>query len=113
MKNLRNSVQLIGRLGKDPEVKTLTSGKSMATFTLATSDIYYNSDGEKIEDTQWHNIVAWGPKGEAASKYLNKGKEIAIEGKLIHRSYETSTGDKRYITEINMNELLMIGSKKD
>ncbi|MEM6362017.1 MAG: single-stranded DNA-binding protein [Bacteroidota bacterium] len=112
MKNLKNSVQLIGRLGKDPEVKTLTSGKSLATFTMATSDAYYNSEGEKVEDTQWHNIVAWGPKADVVSKYLVKGKEVAIEGKLIHRSYETSAGDKRYITEINMNELLMIGSKK-
>ncbi len=113
MKNLKNSVQLIGRLGKDPEVKTLTSGKSLATFTMATSDSYYNGDGEKVEDTQWHNVVAWGQKAEVVSKYLNKGKEVAIEGKLIHRSYETSAGDKRYITEINMNELLMIGGKKD
>ncbi len=113
MKNLKNSVQLIGRLGKDPEVKTLTSGTSLATFTMATSDIYYNGEGEKVEDTQWHNIVAWGAKADVVSKYLVKGKEVAIEGKLIHRSYETSSGEKRYFTEINLNELLMIGGKKD
>ena len=112
MKSLRNSVQLIGRLGKDPDVKTLTSGKNLATFTLATSDVYYNQEGEKVEDTQWHNIVAWGPKADFVSKYLVKGKEIALEGKLVHRSYETESGEKRYITEINVNELLMVGGKK-
>lgn len=112
MKNLKNSVQLIGRLGKDPEVKNLTSGKMMATFSLATSDTYRNADGEKIEDTQWHNIVAWGKKAEIASEYLKKGAEIAIEGKLQHRSYEASNGEKKYITEINVNELLMLGGKK-
>lgn len=112
MKSLRNSVQLIGRLGKDPEVKDLTSGKMMATFSLATSDSYRNANGEKVEDTQWHNIVAWGKKAEIASEYLSKGDEVAIEGKLIHRSYENGNGEKRYVTEINVNELLMLGGKK-
>ena len=112
MKSLRNSVQLIGRLGKDPEVKNLTSGKMMATFSLATSDSYRNADGEKIEDTQWHNIVVWGKKAEIASEYLKKGAEIAVEGKLIHRSYENSNGEKKYITEVNVNEILMLGGKK-
>ncbi|MBL6448037.1 single-stranded DNA-binding protein [Fulvivirga sp. 29W222] len=112
MKNLRNSVQLIGRLGKDPEVKNLISGKTMASFTLATSDSYRNSKGEKIEDTQWHNIVAWGKTAKIAEEYLQKGQEIAVQGKLIHRSYETVEGEKRYITEININEILMLGSKK-
>lgn len=112
MKNLRNSVQLIGRLGKDPEVKNLTSGKMMATFTFATSDSYRNAKGEKVEDTQWHNIVAWGKTAEIVSEYLKKGNEAALEGKLIHRSYITDTGEKKYITEINVNEVLMIGGKK-
>jgi len=111
MNNLRNSVQLIGRLGKDPEVKELTSGKSMATFSMATSDSYRNASGEKVEDTQWHNIVAWGKQAQIVGEYVKKGKEIAISGKLIHRSYETKPGEKRYITEINMKELLMLGSK--
>ncbi|MEQ8925335.1 MAG: single-stranded DNA-binding protein [Fulvivirga sp.] len=112
MKNLRNSVQLIGRLGKDPEVKTLTSGKSLTTFSIATSDSYKNAEGKKVEDTQWHNIVAWGKTAEIAGEYLKKGQEVAIEGKLIHRSYETNSGEKKYVTEINLNELLMIGGKK-
>lgn len=112
MKNLRNSVQLIGRLGQDPEVRTLTNGKKLTTFSLATSDYYKNSQGEKVQDTQWHNIVAWGKVGEIAAEYLAKGEEVALEGKLTHRSYENNSGEKRYVTEINLNELLMIGGKK-
>lgn len=112
MKNLRNTVQLIGRLGQDPEVKTLTTGKKLTTFSLATSDYYRNSQGEKVEDTQWHNVIAWGKVGEIAAEYLAKGEEVALEGKLIHRSYENNAGDKRYVTEINLNELLMIGGRK-
>ena len=112
MRNLRNSVQLIGRLGQDPEVKNLTSGKKLTTFSLATTDAYKNADGDKIEDTQWHNIVAWGKVGEIAAEYLKKGAEVCLEGKLVHRSYENSEGEKRYMTEINLNELLMMGGKK-
>lgn len=112
MQNLRNNVQLIGRLGQDPEVKTLTSGKSLTTFSIATSDHYKNANGDKVEETQWHNIIAWGKVGEIAAEYLSKGQEVALSGKLTHRSYETSKGDKRYICEINLNELLMIGAKK-
>lgn len=112
MKNLRNTVQLIGRLGQDPEVKTLTTGKKLTTFSLATSDYYRNSQGEKVEDTQWHNVIAWGKVGEIAAEYLAKGEEVALEGKLTHRSYENNAGDKRYVTEINLNELLMIGGRK-
>lgn len=112
MKKLRNSVQLIGRLGQNPKIKDLSNGKSIATFTIATSENYYNGAGEKIEDTQWHNIVAWGKPGEIAAQYLKKGQEVAVEGKLVHRSYETSNGAKRYITEINLNSILMLGGKK-
>lgn len=112
MKNLRNSVQLIGRLGQDPEVRTLTSGKKLTTFSLATSDSYKNAKGDRVQDTQWHNIVAWGKVGEIAAEYLAKGEEVALEGKLMHRSYENGNGEKRYVTEINLNELLMIGGKK-
>jgi len=111
MKNLRNSVQLIGRLGKDPEVKTLDNGNTVASFSIATSDYYKNAAGEKVEDTQWHNVVAWGKKAELVSSYLKKGNEVAIEGKLIHRNYETSNGEKRYVTEVNMNEMVMFGGK--
>jgi single-strand DNA-binding protein len=111
MSNLRNSVQLIGRLGKDPEVRTFDSGKKMATFSIATSDFYKNQKGEKIQETQWHNLVIWGKLADVAGQYLKKGNEVAIEGKLIHRSYETSAGEKKYITEINVNDLVMLGEK--
>lgn len=109
MKSLRNSVQLIGRLGKDPEVKSFNNTKK-AFFSIATTDSYKNQQGEKIEDTQWHNIVIWGKLAGVAEKYLKKGQEVAIEGKLIHRVYE-SNGEKRYITEINVNDLVMLGGK--
>jgi single-strand DNA-binding protein len=109
MKSLRNSVQLIGRLGKDPEVKDFENRKK-ASFSIATTDSYKNQKGEKIEDTQWHNIVIWGKLAGIAEKYLKKGHEVAVEGKLIHRVYETN-GEKRYITEINVNDLVMLGTK--
>ena len=111
MKSLRNRVQLIGRLGKDPEVKSFND-KKKATFSLATSDTYKNQKGEKVADTQWHNVVIWGNLAEVAEKYLKKGNEVAVEGKLIHRVYEAN-GEKRFMTEINVNDLLMLGSKKD
>jgi single-strand DNA-binding protein len=112
MKSVRNSVQLIGRLGKDPEVKNFDSGKKMASFSIATSDTYKNAKGEKVEDTQWHNIVIWGKQAEVAGQYLKKGSEIALEGKLVHRMYETDKGEKRYVTEINVNDFAMLGGKQ-
>ena len=111
MSNLRNSVKLIGLLGKNPEVKTFESGKKMASFSIATTDSYKNQKGEKVEDTQWHNIVIGGKLADVAGQYLKKGNEVAVEGKLVHRAYETSNGEKRYITEINVNEMLMLGHK--
>ncbi|MFT6867817.1 MAG: single-strand DNA-binding protein [Cyclobacteriaceae bacterium] len=110
MTSLKNSVHLIGRLGNDPEIKSFDSGKKMATFSLATNETYLNNKGEKVEDTQWHNIVLWGKKVDVVEKYLKKGSEIAVEGKLINRSYEKD-GTKKYITEINLNELLMLDRK--
>lgn len=110
MKSLRNSVQLIGNLGKDPEVKTFGE-KKKASFTLATTDTYKNQKGEKVSDTQWHNVVIWGSLAAVAEKYLHKGQEVCIEGKLVHRSYD-SAGEKKYITEINVNDLVMLGGKQ-
>lgn len=110
MNHLKNNVQLIGRLGNEPQVKTFESGKKMATFSLATNEKYRNSKGEQIEDTQWHNIVVWGNKVEVVENYLQKGSEVVVQGKLVNRSYE-SNGEKKYITEINLNEILMIGKK--
>jgi single-strand DNA-binding protein len=109
MNALKNSVQLIGNLGNDPEIVNLDGGAKLAKFSIATSDSYKNTKGEKVEDTQWHNIVVWGKTAEIAENYLSKGKQVAIEGKLVHRSYETKEGEKRYVTEIKCNELLMLG----
>ena len=109
MNTLRNKVQLIGNLGNDPEIINLESGKTLAKFSIATNESYTNNKGEKITDTQWHNVVAWGKTAQIIEKYVGKGKEVAIEGKLTNRSYETKTGEKRYITEIVCNELMMLG----
>ncbi|MFK5890109.1 MAG: single-stranded DNA-binding protein [Flavobacteriaceae bacterium] len=111
MNTLRNKVQLIGNLGNAPEIITLDSGKKLAKFSIATNDTYKNAQGEKVQDTQWHNIVAWNKTAEIVEKYLDKGKEVAIEGKLTTRSYDDKDGNKRYITEVVCNELLMLGSK--
>ena len=109
MNALKNSVQLIGNLGNDPEIVNLEGGAKLAKFSIATSDSYKNAKGEKVEDTQWHNIVAWGKTAEIVENFLTKGKQVAIEGKLVHRSYETKEGENRYVTEIKCNELLMLG----
>ncbi|MDF0707815.1 single-stranded DNA-binding protein [Flagellimonas okinawensis] len=109
MNSLKNKVQLIGNLGNDPEIITLENGSKLAKFSIATNETYKNSNGEKVTDTQWHNIVAWGKLAEISEDFLSKGKEVIIEGKLTNRSYETSDGEKRYITEIKCNELLMLG----
>jgi single-strand DNA-binding protein len=112
MKSLRNSVQLIGRLGKDAEVKDFGEGKTKASFSIATTDTYKNAKGEKVEDTQWHNLVIWGKLATTAGKLLKKGSEVAIEGKLVHRVYETDKGEKKYFTEINVNDFVMLGAKQ-
>ena len=111
MSTLRNKVQLIGNLGNHPEIITLENEKKLAKFSIATNESYKNSQGEKVTDTQWHNVVAWGKTAEIVEKYVTKGKEVAIEGKLTNRSYETKEGEKRYITEVVCNELLMLGNK--
>lgn len=108
---LKNKVQLIGNLGNNPEVKTLDGGKKMARFNVATSESYRNAKGEKTTDTQWHILVAWGKVAEIAEKYLQKGSEVAIEGKLINRSYTDKEGNKKYITEVQVNEVLLLGEK--
>lgn len=108
---LKNKVQLIGNLGNNPEIKTLDGGKKMAKFSVATNEAYRNAKGEKITETQWHNLVAWGRVAEIAEKYLSKGSEVAIEGKLTNRSYNDKDGNKKYITEIQVNEVLLFGEK--
>ena len=112
MSTLRNKVQLIGNIGNTPEIITLDNGKKLAKFSLATNETYKNAAGEKVTNTEWHNIVAWNSTAEIIEKYLEKGREVAIEGKLTTRNYEDKDGTKRYITEIIVNELLMLGHKQ-
>jgi single-strand DNA-binding protein len=109
MSTLKNKVQLIGHVGNDPEIKTFDGGKKLAKLNVATNESYKNDKGEKVEETQWHNLVAWGKTADIIEKYVVKGKEIAIEGKLTHRSYEDKNGEKRYVTEVVIDELLMLG----
>ena len=109
MTELRNKVQLIGHVGQEPEIKTLDGGKKLAKITLATNEVYYNDKKEKITDTQWHTITAWGKTAEVIENFVTKGKEIAIEGKLSYRTWEDKNGEKRYATEIIANELLLLG----
>ena len=106
---MKNRVQLIGRVGQDPEVKNLEGGKKLATITIATNDVYYKDNGDKVEQTEWHRVTAWGKTAEIIEKYVTKGKEIGIEGKLTHRSYEDKNGEKRYVTDIVVNEVLLLG----
>jgi single-strand DNA-binding protein len=109
MNALRNKVQLIGRLGQDPEIRTLESGKKVAHFNLATNESYRNSEGTKIDETTWHSIVAWNGLAELTSKYLSKGKEVCIEGRISYRSYTDKNGLQKNITEIVATDLVMLG----
>ncbi|WP_395810426.1 single-stranded DNA-binding protein [Daejeonella sp.] len=107
-----NKVILVGHLGKDPEVRHLDGGVTVASFPLATSETY-TKDGKKIEQTEWHNIVMWRGLADIASKYLQKGKLVYIEGKLRTRSFEDKEGHKKYTTEIVAENFTMLGRKSD
>ncbi|WP_267402860.1 MULTISPECIES: single-stranded DNA-binding protein [unclassified Chryseobacterium] len=109
--SLRNSVSLIGFTGKEVEMISFENGNVKANVSLATNDHYINAKGEKVEETQWHSLVAFGKTAEIFQKYVTKGKEIAIEGKLMYRSYDDKDGVKRYITEIKVDEILLLGGK--
>ena len=109
MNTLRNKVQLIGNLGQDPEILITNSGKKRARFSIATNETYKNQNGERITDTQWHTVIAWGNLADIVEKYVTKGQEVAVEGKLSNRNYQDKEGTTKYITEIVCNELLMIG----
>ena len=111
MSNLRNNVQLIGNVGNAPEIVNLESGKKLAKLSIATNESYKNSNGERVTNTDWHNLVAWGKTAEIIEKYVEKGKEIAIQGKLTSRSYDDKEGTKRYVTEVVVNEVLLLGTK--
>lgn len=109
MNALRNKVQLIGHVGQEPEIKNFDGGKKLANLTIATNEVYYNDKGDKVEQTEWHRITAWGKTAEIIEKFVTKGKEIAIEGKLTHRNYDDKDGNKRYVTEVVVSELLLLG----
>jgi len=110
MNSLKNRVTLIGNLGQDPEIKTTETGKKVTHFTLATNDGYKNTDGQKISETTWHNIVAWNGLADIAGKYLKKGKEVVVEGRIVYRTYEDKKGVTKNITEIVLNDLILLRS---
>jgi len=112
MNNLRNKVQLIGNIGKAPEIISFENGNKMAKMSIATNESYKNAKGEKVEDTQWHDLVVWGKQAETVEKYVKKGSELAIEGKLVTKTFDTKEGVKRTKTEIVVQEFLLLGSKK-
>lgn len=113
MNAIRNQVQIIGNLGRNPEFKALDGGKHLATFTLATHHSYTNAKGDQVDDTQWHNIVAWGKTAERIDRLLAKGKEVLVKGKLTSRSYDDKEGNKRYITEVVASDFLLLSRETD
>ncbi|HOS71830.1 MAG TPA: single-stranded DNA-binding protein [Bacteroidales bacterium] len=110
--SLRNRVSLIGNLGQDPLIRDLENGKKVANFTIATNQGFRNADGQKVQETTWHNIVAWNGLAETAARYLKKGREVAVEGRIVYRTYEDRNGVTKYITEIVLTDLLFLRSPK-
>ena len=108
-----NKVILVGNLGKDPEVRHLDNGRAVANFSLATSETYKNKQGERVTNTEWHNVVLWSPLAEIAEKFLKKGGQVYIEGKLTTRSWDDQDGNKRYTTEVVGRELTLLGGKPE
>ena len=111
MNSLKNSVRLVGNLGMDPEVKIFDTNKKLTKLSLATSESYKNDKGEKVTDTQWHNLVLWGAQAKIAEDILKKGDEIVVEGRLNNRSYVDKDGNKKYVSEIVVNEFLKVNSR--
>jgi len=111
MNSLKNKVQLIGNLGDDPKLQDLESGKQVTRFSLATNESYKNGEGELVTDTQWHTIIAWNKTAELICKFLKKGSEVAIEGSLSYKSFEDKNNQKKYVTEINCHEFLVLKNK--
>ncbi|MBL4879704.1 MAG: single-stranded DNA-binding protein [Oleispira sp.] len=112
MSSIKNHVQLVGNVGGKPTITNLESGKKVARFSLATNEHYKNAKGEKQTDTNWHTVVAWGKTAEIIEKFVSKGKEIGIVGKLKTRNYTTDDGNERYVTEVEANEIVLLGSSK-
>jgi single-strand DNA-binding protein len=112
MSSLKNRVILIGRLGQDPQTKTIDSGKKVTHFTLATDDSYKNAEGQRISEATWHNITAWNGLADVADRFLKKGREVAVEGRIVYRSYEDKQGVTKNTTEIVLDDLVLLGSGK-
>ena len=110
---MKNQVQLIGNVGQAPEIKVLDNGRKLAKFSLATHESYRAASGEKIQQTQWHRLVAWGRTAEFIENYVSRGRRIAIQGKLNNRSYTGADGQTRYVTEVVVDEVLLLDSRKE
>ena len=110
---LKNNIQLIGFLGKEVELKDLENGNKVAKVTIATNDFYTNQNGDKVEETQWHNLVAWGKTADWMQQMLSKGSEVLVQGKLVHRNFETKNGETRYVTEILVRDFMKLNRKSD
>lgn len=102
---------LIGNVGGDPTITELDNGKKVARLTLATNEHYRNSEGERVTDTQWHTLIGWGKIADIIEGFVAKGREIAVEGKLTHRTYDDKEGNKRHVTEVVVDEILLLGGK--
>jgi len=111
MSSIKNHVQLIGNVGQEPQTTNLESGKKVVRFSLATNENYKNDKGEKVQSTDWHTVVAWGKTAEIVEKFVSKGKEVGVTGKLRTRSYTMDDGNQRYVTEVEIREILLLGSK--
>jgi len=110
---MRNKVQLIGRLGQVPEMRTAENGNAMAKLSLATNESYKNGQGELVQDTQWHQLVAWGKVAEIMGRFLDKGSEVMVEGRLVHNSYTDKEGIKRYTSEVQVHNILLLDKKQE
>jgi len=113
MNTLKNRVTLIGNLGQDPETKTTESGKKVAHFSLATDDSYKNADGQKIGETMWHNIVAWNGLAELAERFLKKGRQVAVEGRIVYRTYDDKNGVTKHVTDIVLSDIMLLNDGKE
>jgi single-strand DNA-binding protein len=112
MNSLKNKVILVGRLGQNPETKTIDGGKKVTHFTLATDDSYKNAEGQKISEATWHNITAWNGLEDIADRFLKKGNQVAVEGRIVYRSYEDKKGVTKNVTDIVLSDLVLLGSGK-
>lgn len=111
MMNIKNHVQLVGRLGANPEVKMLDNGNKVARFSIAVTESFTNKKGEKVTDVQWHSIIAWGNLAGIAERILQKGTQVTVDGKLLNRSFTNKEGQKKSVTEIVANELMVFQQK--